>query len=368
VHEEEYIFLLPITRSNSVQHWQARAMTFTRLFSRFFLITAIFVYPIPLSAQERDFDAWLAELRQEALDRGISAESVELAFSEITPPVQRIISSDRAQPERVQTYAEYLGARVSDWKIENGRKRMIEHADLLKEVGEHYGVQPRFIVAFWGMETNFGTYPIPEPLFNVLVTLSFDNRRASFFRAQFFAALEMLESGFPPYEQMKSSWAGAMGQSQFIPESYLQYAVDYDGDGNRDIWNSEADVFASIANYIKARGWRDDLTWGRPVALPPGGESRLRENESATMTAPGNCSRYSSLGVWRDLQQWQALGVRQADGSDLPGRSIPAALVYGDAGDDEAYLVYGNFCGIMAYNPALKYALSIGLLSDLIVP
>lgn len=321
-----------------------------------------------VAAQERDFDAWLAELRQEAEERGISAESIELAFSEITPPVQRIISSDRSQPERVQTYADYLNARVSDWKIVNGKQRMREHADLLQEVGTKYGVQPRFIVAFWGMETNFGTYPIPEPLFNVLATLSFDNRRASFFRAQFFAALEMLDSGFPPYEQMKSSWAGAMGQSQFIPESYLQYAVDHDGDGNRDIWNSEADVFASIANYIKARGWRDDLTWGRPVKLPPGGESQLQESDAATLSAPGNCSRYRSLGAWRDLQQWQALGVRQADGSDLPTRSIPAALVYGDAGDDDAYIVYSNFCGIMAYNPALKYALSIGLLSDLIVP
>jgi membrane-bound lytic murein transglycosylase B len=343
-------------------------MTLTRLFSGLILSTATLIFLTPLAAQERDFDAWLAELRQEALDRGISAESVALAFSEITPPVQRIISSDRSQPERVQTYADYLGARVSDWKIENGRKRMIEHADLLREVGEKYGVQPRFIVAFWGMETNFGTYPIPEPLFNVLATLSFDNRRASFFRAQFFAALEMLESGFPPYEQMKSSWAGAMGQSQFIPESYLQYAVDHDGDGNRDIWNSEADVFASIANYIKARGWRDDLTWGRPVALPPGSEPDFRENGNASVEPPGNCRRYGSLGTWRDLQQWQALGVRNTDGSNLPGRSIPAALVYGDPGDDEAYLVYGNFCGIMAYNPALKYALSIGLLSDLIVP
>jgi len=157
-------------------------MTLIRLFAGLLLSTATLMFLTPLAAQERGFDAWLAELRQEALDRGISAESVALAFSEITPPVQRIISSDRSQPERVQTYADYIGARVSDWKIENGRKRMIGHADLLREVGEKYGVQPRFIVAFWGMETNFGTYPIPEPLFNVLATLSFDNRRASFFR------------------------------------------------------------------------------------------------------------------------------------------------------------------------------------------
>ena len=339
------------------------ARTVTTILSFAFLFC-----PVLANTQERDFDAWLDALKQEASDSGISAETIELAFSEITPPVQRIISNDRAQPERVQTYADYLNARVSDWKIENGKRRMEDYDDLLTEVGARYGVQPRFIVAFWGMETNFGTYPIKEPLFNVLATLAFDNRRADFFRAQFLAALEMLDSGFPTYEQMTSSWAGAMGQSQFIPQSYLRYAVDHDGDGRRDIWNTEADVFASIANYIKARGWRDDLTWGRPVKIPAGSEEQLQTASAGKVSAPSNCSRYSSMGVWRDLQQWQALGVRKADGSDLPTRSVPAAIVYGDRGDDEAYIVYANFCGIMAYNPALKYALSIGLLSDLIVP
>ncbi len=322
-----------------------------------------------LMAQDKpDFEIWLAELREDAIAEGFSEANIALAFSEITPPVQRIISNDRSQPERVQTYDDYLAARVSDWKIRNGKSRMSEHRGLLQEIGEQYGVQPRFIVAFWGMETNFGTYPISEPLFNTLATLAYDNRRAAFFRKQFMAALSMLESGFPSYDMLKSSWAGAMGQSQFIPESYLAYAVDHDGDGKKDIWNTEADVFASIANYIKARGWRDDLTWGRVVKLPPGGEESLRASASDGLTPDRFCSRYGSLGVWRDLQDWQALGVRRPDGSDLPTRSIPAALVYADSGDDEAYIVYRNFCSIMSYNPALKYALSIGLLSDLVVP
>jgi len=178
----------------------------------------------------------------------------------------------------------------------------------------------------------------------------------------------MLDSGFPTYDMMKSSWAGAMGQTQFLPENYLTYAVDYDGDGKRDIWETEADVFASIANYIKARGWRNDQTWGRPVKLPPGGEDTLRAPASEGQTPDRFCSRYSSLGAWRDLQEWQELGVRRPDGSDLPTRSIPAALVFADSGDDEAFIVYRNFCSIMSYNPAFKYALSIGLLSDLVVP
>jgi membrane-bound lytic murein transglycosylase B len=310
------------------------------------------------------FDQWLAELRDETLSLGISANTVELAFSEITPPVQRIIQSDRSQPEVVQTYEDYLQARVSQWKIDNGRQRMETHRATLDQIGDQFGVQPRFIMSIWGMETNFGTYPITESLFNVLATLAYDNRRAEFFRAQFIAGITMLDSGFPTYENMKSSWAGAMGQSQFIPESYLRYAVDHDGDGKKDIWNSETDVFASIANYFKSHGWQNDHTWGRKVLLPAGDEESLAGAQSEGLTPESHCRRYGSLGAWRDLQQWQTLGIRREDGTDLPSRSIPAALVLADRGDNEAYLVYPNFCSIMSYNPAFKYALSIGLLAN----
>ena len=269
-----------------------------------------------------------------------------------------------SQPEVVQTYDDYLTRRVSDWKIENGLDRIQQHDDLLTRISQEFGVQKRFIVSIWGMETNFGTFPITESAFNVLATLSYDNRRSDFFRAQFIAAIEMLDSGFPDYEDMKSSWAGAMGQPQFIPSSYLRLAVDYDQDGLRDIWNSEADVFASIANYLKANGWSDDHTWGRPVQLPTQNELSILARSDSDVSPPGRCSRYRSLSIWKDLQAWQELGVRQIDGSDLPTRSIPASLVLADEGDRQAFIVYSNFCAIMSYNPALKYALSIGLLSD----
>lgn len=313
---------------------------------------------------EPAFDSWLDELRKEVLGLGIAPQSVDLAFSEITPPVQRILENDRSQPETIQSYVSYLNARVSDWRITNGRERMARHEGLLDEIANLYSVQARFIVAIWGMETNFGTYPITESVFNVLATLAFDNRRAAFFRAQFIAAITMLDSGFPSYENMKSSWAGAMGQSQFIPESYLQYAVDHNGDGRKDIWDTEDDVFASIANYFKAHGWKDDQTWGRPVLLPVNDEALLAVSQDEGLSPVQHCRRYRSLGIWRDLQEWQALGVRRSDGSDLPKRSISAALIMADSGDNEAYVVYSNFCSIMSYNPALKYALSIGLLSD----
>lgn len=321
---------------------------------------------VSLAQDNSDFDEWLQSLRSEAQSNGISETSLEQAFSEITPPVKRVIVQDRTQPERVQTYDDYLTARVTQWKEDTGKRLMSEHADILNQVAREYGVQPRFIVAIWGMETNFGTYPIKEPIFNVLATLAFDGRRADFFRAQFIGALEILDSGFPGYEKMNSSWAGAMGQSQFIPESYLQYAVDHDGDGYKDIWDTEADVFASIANYFKARNWSDDQTWGRKVILPAGAEENLVAAQADGLSPDRYCSRYKSLGVWRDLQDWQALGLRKEDGTDLPTRSIPAALVLADKGDNEAYLVYRNFCSIMSYNPAFKYALSIGLMSDLL--
>lgn len=331
------------------------------------LVAALcFSYPGSIFSQSsKPFDQWLSNLRSEAQSLGVRAETIELAFSEITPPVQRIIENDRSQPEIVQTFDDYLTRRVSNWKIENGRDQIQRHTNLLGEISKEFGVQSRFIVSIWGMETNFGTFPVSESAFNVLATLSFDNRRSEFFRAQFMAAVEMLDSGFPQYEQMKSSWAGAMGQPQFIPTSYLRYAVDFDGDGLRDIWNTEADIFASIANYLKANGWSDDHTWGRPVQIPIDRERSLLESGESEISPPTLCSRYRSLSVWRDLQEWQALGVRRADGTNLPSRSIPASLVLADEGDGEAYIVYSNFCVLMSYNPALKYALSIGLLSDL---
>lgn len=323
-------------------------------------------------AEQSDDDAafyqWLDELKSEALAKGISQATVDQAFSDITAPVKRVIKQDRSQAEVVETYDMYLGRRLSDWKKESGRKLMQEHHDVLQQVAERYGVQPRFIVAIWGMETNYGTFKLKESMFNVLATLAYDKRRGAYFRKQFLSALDMMDSGFPTYDLMKSSWAGAMGQPQFMPDSYLAYAQDFDGDGKKDIWNNEADVFASIAHYFQVRGWRADQTWGRAVQLPDGGEQSLPAEQSEGLTPDADCKRFKSLGVWRDLRDWQKLGVRRADGSDLPDVSIPAALVLADKGDNQAYIVYRNFCTIMSYNPAFKYALSIGLLSDAVKP
>jgi membrane-bound lytic murein transglycosylase B len=343
-----------------------RTNVFTHFYKVSFVFTLMLFQTLTYAETTKPFGQWLAELREESTALGVSKETIDLAFSEITTPVKRIIKEDRSQPEVVQTYNAYLSARVSTWKKEKGQKLLNEHAILLKKIAQAFGVQPRFIVAIWGMETNYGTFAVKESVFNVLATLSYDNRRAKFFRAQFLAAIRMLDSGFPDYKNMKSSWAGAMGQPQFMPESYFSYAVDFDKDGKKDIWETKADIFASIANYFKTHEWRYDQTWGRIVLLPANGETILKGKQSQGLRPAKTCSRFKSLGVWRDLHEWQKLGVRTEFGADLPKVSISAALVQGDRGDNKGYLVYQNFCTIMSYNPSFKYALSIGLLSDLI--
>jgi len=309
------------------------------------------------------FGDWLETFRGRALEAGIRTETLDSVLPGITP-VERVIKRDRSQPEVVQTYASYLKARVSDWRVTKGRERYRDDADLLTAVSSAHGVQNRFIAAIWGIETNYGTVPLSYSVFDAVATLAYDPRRSKRFERELIAALQIIDAGYASMDQMKGSWAGAMGQPQFMPGSYQRYAVDFDGDGRKNIWTSKADVFASIANYLRAHDWRDDQTWGRAVSLPPGGESSLAATQEDGLTPARQCRAYKSLGVWRDLQDWQALGIRRLDGSDLPPRSIPAALVMADAGDDRAYIVYQNFCAIMRYNPSFKYALAVGLLSD----
>jgi len=331
-----------------------------------------FLFSFALHAQEASdsdvdpaFQTWLEGVRAEALERGISQQTLDTALTGIKPIV-RVITRDRNQPEVTQPYLRYLKSRVSPWRKEKGAKMMAEHGTSLDAVAERYGVQGRFVAAIWGIETNYGTVPLTYSVFDAVATLAYDKRRAARFRRELFAALEILDSGDTTFDKMKGSWAGAMGQPQFMPENYLKYAQDFDADGSKDIWDSKLDVFASIANYLKAFGWRNDQTWGRKVKLPAGGETSLAARQEDGLEPDRICKRFKSMGAWRDLQDWQELGVRRLNGTDLPPRSIPAALIVGDTGDEEGYLVYRNFCSIMRYNPSFKYALAVGLLSDVI--
>jgi membrane-bound lytic murein transglycosylase B len=311
---------------------------------------------------EAAFQSWLVEFRNEALERGISEQTLDEVLPQISQQRQ-VIQQDRNQAEFDNSYSRYL-QRVNNNRIEAGKELMAEHGDMIREVSAHYGVQWRFVVAILGLESNYGSFPITEPLFSVVATLAFDGRRGDMFRNELIAALQIIDNGYATVDMMKSSWAGALGIVQFTPSSFLRLAVDHDGDGRIDLWTMGPDVIASVANYLASFGWREDQTWGREVSLPPGGEQSLAAPQSAGMTPDATCRSFRTMGAWRPLEDWQQLGVRRSDGSDLPTRNLPAALLMGDEGDDKGYLVYRNFCSIMRYNPAFRYALSVSLLAD----
>lgn len=311
------------------------------------------------------FQTFLGEVRASAVERGIRAETLDAVLPAIR--IRReAVEADRSQPEFVQTYGAYLRPRVSPERIARGRALVAEHGEMIRHVAADYGVQPRFVVAILGLESNYGTYPIEQPLFDVVATLAFDGRRGAQFRAQLLAALEIVDKGWATPDEMKSSWAGALGVPQFTPTNVLEIAVDHDRDGHIDLWKIGPDVVASVAHYLQRTGWRADQTWGREVRLPTGGEETLAAPTADGAAPPSVCRSYESLGAFRGLADWQALGVRRAGGGSLPTRNLPAALVTGDKGDDRGWLVYQNFCSLMRYNPAFRYALSVGLLADAI--
>ena len=299
-------------------------------------------------------------LKAEALEQGFSQTLIAESFAKVEFH-KRAVKADRSQPENIETLDTYLPKRVPKWKVEKARALYKEHQVLLNQVGEKYQVQPRFIVALWGLETNFGKFTGGYNVISALSTLAYEGRREVFFKKQLMAALTILDEGHISIEDMKGSWAGAMGQNQFMPTSFLGYAVDGDGDGKKDIWNNQADVFSSMANYLQKEGWSDELTWGRQVKLPKGFDNSL--------AIPKNTgSRKNWLKAWseteRTLAQWQALGVRRADGTNLPNVDIKAALVFPDDENGRVYLAYDNYKSLMHWNLSYYFVSSVGHLSD----
>jgi len=304
------------------------------------------------TANEESFDSWLANLRKEAISNGISEATLDAALTGIEP-IPRVIELDRKQPEFTLTFAEYLNLVVPNSRKERARDRFRTHQDLLKKIGEKYGVQPRFIVALWGIETDFGRVMGSFKVIPALASLAYDGRRSEFFRKELFFALQVIDEGHITADAMMGSWAGAMGQSQFMPSSFIRYAQDYDGDGRRDIWGTQGDVFASAANYLKQVGWRNDITWGRQVRLPDSGAA-----------APDSALALHDAKTWKGLNDWAGLGVTNTDGSALPDRNIQARLVLPDGKDGPAYLVYRNFESILKWNRSNYFAIAVGTLSD----
>ena len=304
------------------------------------------------------FDAWLADLRAEALAEGISAATVDAAFATIEAPEPVVVARDRAQPERVQTLDGYLTQRLTARTVRTARDFAGRHARLLERVEARYGLPGPVVVAVWGLESNFGRFTGTYQTVGALATLAYDPRRSGLFRREFLSALRILDQGAIGLDEMKGSWAGAMGQPQFMPSSYLRHAVDFDEDGRADIWQSEADVFASIANYLGAAGWVDGERWGREVQVSRDVMTRIERG--VPMRADG-CGAIREMTEGRPLADWQTLGVRLAGGAALPTADMTASLV---RGQNRNFLVYRNYLALLDYNCSNSYALSVGLLSD----
>ena len=305
-------------------------------------------YATLTDAQEKDFAAWVAAFRQEALTEGIGSDTLDAVLPGLTFRA-RVVELDRRQPEGTLTYAEYLSRVLPPARVNRGKRLLRKHRAVLTEIGDAYGVQPRFIVALWGIESNFGRVTGGFPVLDSLATLAFDGRRGEFFRGQLLDALRIVDDGHIQPDKMLGSWAGAMGQSQFMPSSFQQFAVDHDGDGRRDIWGTLPDVFASAANYLARAGWKYDQTWGRQVRLPEGFDADL-----------------TGLEVKKSLGEWQALGVRRSNGDDLPTRPLPASLILPGGADGPAFLTYPNYRVLLKWNRSHYFATTVGQFADIL--
>jgi membrane-bound lytic murein transglycosylase B len=307
-------------------------------------------------AERPPFAEWLAEVRQEALDRGFRPETVKAAFDGLEPEPM-VIERDRTQAEFVLPIEKYLAQRLAPAVVRRGREHAQQNAALLRKVEASYGVPGSVIVAIWAVESNFGRFSGVRPTIQALATLAWDPRRSAYFRNELFDALLMVDRGDIEIGTMRGSWAGAMGQPQFMPSSYIQYAVDFDGDGRKDIWNSRADIFASIANYLAQRGWSRGERWGREVVVPAGAAARVKSLGGRNR----GCRAARTLTPALPLIRWQQLGLRQAGGGPLPIANFDASLLHAGS---RRFLVYNNYETLLTYNCAHAYALSVAMLAD----
>ena len=311
-------------------------------------ISSIFLFFVNTSfSNDITYHKWLLSLKADALKRGISEATFDIAMNDIViiPKVKKL---DKKQPETQITFNDYYKRTVNNKRVNIGKNKYEKHKNDLLKIAEVYKVQPRFILAIWGIETNYGTYTGSFSVISSLTTLAYKGRRAKFFRQQLLDAIEIVDKGYIELENMKGSWAGAMGQSQFMPSSYLAYAQDFDKDGKKDIWNNHLDVFASIAFYLKSHGWDYSRTWGREVIVPKDFLKLYENSKNKSQT----------------LKYWADNNIVKFNGQKLPNINLKAYLILPDGNMGKAFLVYDNFFKIKKYNASTYYALSIGILAD----
>ena len=303
--------------------------------------------PESVESIEQRFPACIAELKQQARDKGVSKKTVDRVLDE-AEFLPKVIELDRRQPEFTSTFERYLNIRVSDTRLEKGREMYQKHRLLLQRLSREYGVPGRYLVSFWGLETNYGGYMGKMQAPSALATLSCDKRRSSFFSRELVTVLQLADAHGFDAAKMEGSWAGALGHTQFMPSTYQRYAVDGDGDGVIDLWGSLVDALASAANFLQQLGWERGLRWGREVILPADFDwSQAGRKNSKPVSA------------------WAAMGVRRADGRPLPNiDDIDGAIIVPAGHDGPAFLAYQNFKVIMGWNRSEYYAISVGHLAD----
>jgi membrane-bound lytic murein transglycosylase B len=298
------------------------------------------------AAAESGFQGFLAGVQRDATAQGIRPATIQAAFRYIQF-LPRVVELDRKQPEHKMTFGEYLQKVVTQQRLDDARQHLVDNATLLQRVQQRFNVQPRFVVALWGVESDFGrtmgSYFVPA----ALATLAYEGRRGPMFRAELMASLKILDQGNVRVDNMVGSWAGAMGQCQFMPTTFLQYAVDFNGDGRRDIWTDRADVLGSIAHYVSRLGWRGNEGWGREVIVPGNFDPRLAGLEGRRTTV-----------------EWAQLGVRPAGQQSFTGREPAGSLVLPDGAGGTALLVYDNFRAIKKWNNSTYFAAAVGYIAD----
>lgn len=293
---------------------------------------------------DANWSAYVNQLRAEAIAQGIRPAVFDSAFQSIHEPQKSVLKLDRNQPEKRITFLQYRNTHVDQYRIKLGRTEMHRHAQLLNRISEQYGVNACFIVSLWGLETSYGRFMGKFPVIASLATLAYDHRRSAFFRKQLFHALHILNEGHVSLDQFKGEWAGGTGQPQFLPSTWHDYAVDFDGDGRKDIWTTYGDVFASIANFLIKNGWQN----GQPLAV--------------VVNLPGQFPKDDlSLKVEKTILEWENLGVR-LDGNPSVNLQSRVSIVEPNGGP--AMMVFNNFKVLMKWNHSIYYAGTVGYLAD----
>lgn len=315
---------------------------------RMFIILSLSIitcFLSPITYAKQSWQSFLIEIRQEAIHQGIRPAIVDAALQGMNTPNYKVLNFDRTQPEHRISFFQYRNTRADPYRIKLGKRQLQKHQSLLSQIARHYGVSECFIVSLWGLETSYGNYMGNFPVIYSLATLAYDGRRSEFFHKELLYALQILDGEHVKLSDFHGEWAGASGQPQFLPSSWHDYAVDYDGDGRKDIWKSFPDAFASIANYLNKNGWKRDEPWAIAVSVP--------ENLSTDLMA---------LNVTKSIGQWESLGVRAENGQSLPNKNYQVSIIQPNGGP--TLMVFNNFKVIMEWNRSTYYAGTVGYMAE----